>query len=207
MEPSQRSLPRNLRGPSLLPGLHPLLPALDLVKSRKRDYSWDPSSLTHELWAGAFPGASLGKQRAKPHPGSLPQPPSLGLQWLLVLANNVRPSSFLLRKPLLGRGDIGAECSLGQTVGDMAGWPALFLEKLRARAKQSRGICWRPPRKASSESPVSHLRSYTGGEMACMFLMLTALRHLPNTPPIQGLVGKEEMQIARSAQSATPWKM
>lgn len=148
MGPSQRSLPRNLRGPSLLPGLHPLLPALDLVKSRKRDYSWDPSSLTHELWAGAFPGASLGKQRAKPHPGSLPQPPSLGLQWLLVLANNVCPSSFLLRKPLLGRGDIGAECSLGQKVGEMAGWPALFLEKIRARAKQSTGICWhRPPPK------------------------------------------------------------
>lgn len=84
------------------------------------------------------------------------------------------------------RGQGSTVQSLGQKVGEVAGWPALFLEKIRARAKQSTGICWHPPRKASSGSPVSHLRSYTGGEMAWMFLMLRALQHLLNTPPIQG---------------------
>ena len=76
--------------------------------------------------------------------------------------------------------------SLGQKVGEMAGWPALFLEKIRARTKQSTGICWHPPRKASSGSPACHLRSYTGGEMTWMFLVLRALRHLLNTLPVQG---------------------
>ena len=84
------------------------------------------------------------------------------------------------------RGQGSTVQSLGQKVGEVAGWPALFLEKIRARAKQSTGICWHPPRKASSGSPVSHLRSYTGGEMAWMFLVLRALQHLLNTPPIQG---------------------
>ena len=100
--------------------------------------------------------------------------------------------------------------SLGQKVEEMAAWPALFLEMIGAKAKKSPGICRDPPRTAGSGFPVSHLRFCTVavvGGMAWMFLLLTALRHLSNTPPVQS-PGRRwgDANSLNCTRSATTWK-
>lgn len=168
--PSQRDSPRKLRGLNSIP---PLSSCLKESKSRGAGHSWGPSSLPHQPWAAAFPGDSLGKQRAKPLPVSLPPPPSLGLQWLLLLASIVCPSSLPLRKALLGKGDVGAYLRVwARRWGEGKAAPDLEVNGAKERNPQVKA--GDPPRKSRSGFPSVFLESSHGREwLGCVSQHLT----------------------------------
>lgn len=99
---------------------------LRFCKTRGTDHSWDPGSLTQEQGAGAFPGASLGKQRANPtlirYPHSLPRATMVAFVGKYCMSTFFSTEEAFVRK----RGHRNIAQSLGQKVGRVARWPALF---------------------------------------------------------------------------------
>lgn len=136
--------------------------------------------------------ASLGKQRLEYLTLALYPSPSLGL-WLLVLANNVCPSSFLVETPLLERGDKGAQCRVwARRWGKWLGGRPCFWRRSEPEQSSTTGICWHPHGKASSGHSLSPEILHEGGGNG-----LDVQR--PQGPPTlaqhslpsQALVGKE----------------